>query len=210
MTDTKKKPDDNQDNPKAQEAEEKDQAIPKHRFDEVNDKYKEAQEELAEIKAKAKELEEKDLSEKEEWKTLADKKAKEVEEVRTELNTTKIRSAVEREASKLGAVDPADVYKFIDSDQIKINDKGEVEGAEEAVKGVLEAKPYLKNSKTADNIGSGSNPDTKEEKTYSIAWVRERWADVPWTRQKHDAHDGLTGKEFLNKIEKEGRIDYSS
>jgi len=81
MTDTKKKPDDNQDNPKAQEAEEKDQAIPKHRFDEVNDKYKEAQEELAEIKAKAKELEEKDLSEKEEWKTLADKKAKDTQQI---------------------------------------------------------------------------------------------------------------------------------
>jgi hypothetical protein len=215
MTDTTKEPADtqeknaNESDDKTQE-QDKTQAIPKHRFDEVNEKYKKAQDRLAEIEAELKKKEEEDLAEKEKWQELAEKRAEEVEKARTELNTTKIRSAVERAASQMGAVDPSDIYRLIDSDSLKVNDEGEVEGADEAVKAVLEAKPYLKNGKTADNIGTGSNPDKKERKSYPLSWVKERYQDGAWCKAKHDDFDGLTGMEFLDKIEKDGLIDYSS
>lgn len=185
--------------------------IPKQRFDEVNTKFKAAQKELDEIKAKASKEAEDKLKKDKKWETLATKREAEVAELKADLGKSKIRSAVEREAAKAGATDPADVYGLLDKSQIEVDKDGNIGGVEEAVKVLLEAKPYLKGEgKPVSDIGSGSNPKSSQEKTYPISWVREKWADMGFVNSKQKEHGNLTGEKFLNKIESEGRIDYTS
>jgi len=64
------------------------------------------------------------------------------------------RAAVVAEATKAGAVDPDAVLALLAKDAVTVGDDGQVTGAEEAVKALLEAKPYLVGSKTAPKAGS--------------------------------------------------------
>lgn len=57
--------------------------------------------------------------------------------------TTTLRSSILAAASKAGAVDPDDVFALIDKNAVTIGDDGQVTGAEDAVKALLEAKPHL-------------------------------------------------------------------
>jgi len=190
---------------------EKSKPIPKQRFDEVNTKFKAAQKELDELKSKADKEAEDKLKKDKKWETLATKREAEVAKLKADLGKSKIRSAVEREAAKAGATDPADVYGLLDKSKIEVDKDGNIGGVEDAVKALLEAKPYLKGEgKPASDIGSGSNPKGSQEKSYPISWVREKWSDMSFVNKKQKEHGNLTGEQFLNKIESEGRIDYTS
>lgn len=54
-----------------------------------------------------------------------------------------IRSAVTSAATMAGAVDPDAVLAMLNKDAVTVGDDGQVTGADEAVKALLELKPYL-------------------------------------------------------------------
>ncbi len=104
--------------------------------------------ELAAAQAKLKEYEQAQLSETERLTAqLADANAR-TTDLESKSQTALIRTAVEREAAKLGAVDPEVVYALIDRSDVKLTDAGDVTGADKAVKALLDAKPYLKGDGT--------------------------------------------------------------
>jgi len=55
---------------------------------------------------------------------------------------TLIRAELKNAAAAAGFLDPADVMRFIDRSAITINEQGEVEGVETAIKELVKAKPY--------------------------------------------------------------------
>jgi hypothetical protein len=97
----------------------------------------------------------------------------ETERLTAELNDTKtkateleqryqnalIQTAIEREAMKLGAIDPDVVFALVDRTSIKFDDEGHVTGADSAVKALLKDKPYLVKSENG-NGGTRSVPAT--------------------------------------------------
>lgn len=188
-----------------------DLTIPKHRFDEVNTEYQKLLKEKEDREKKDKEAEDKKLTEEKKFEELSAKRQQELESANTTIRTLKIQAAVERIAAKAGAVDTEAVYKLLDQSSIVVDDKGQVTGVEEAIKALLEAKPFLKGSGGSPaNIGGGSNPDQDKSSKKPISWVKEKWADPKWVRDKHDDLDGKTGEEYLNKLQADGLIDYNS
>lgn len=188
-----------------------DLTIPKHRFDEVNGEYQKLLKEKEDRDKKDKDAEDKKLTEEKKFEELSTKRQAELESANTTIRTLKVQAAVERIAAKAGAVDTEAVYKLLDQSSITVDDKGQVTGVEEAVKALLEAKPFLKGSGGSPaNIGGGSNPDQANSAKKPISWVKEKWADPKWVREKHDDLDGKTGEEYLNKLQADGLIDYQS
>lgn len=204
-------PANNKGNDPAKGGEGENQMIPKSRFDEVNTELKDLRAWKEEQEAKAKKAEDKKLQADKKWEELATKRSAEAEALKAQLTDAKIRSAVAAEAYKNGAIDVNDIVALVDKAKVQVDKDGNVTGVEEAVKALVDSKPHLfGEGKPASTVGAGSNPKTNQEKTYPISWVREKWADVAWARAEHDEHEGLTGEEFLNKLEAEGRIDYTS
>ena len=100
----------------------------------------------AEAIAKAKqfdELQAANQTELEKAQASAAKAAEERDAALERAKTTALRSAVITAASKAGAVDPDDVFALLKKDAVTVGDDGQVTGAEEAVKALLEAKPHL-------------------------------------------------------------------
>lgn len=135
-----------------------DERLWKHeRFKELNANAK-AGKEAAD---KLKKLEEKQLEEQGKHKELAEKYKAEAEEARKLVQEEKIARAIQAEATKQGAGDLEAVLALINRGNIKVDDNGNITGADEAVKGLLEAKPYLKGANqgnTTVKIGSGTQP----------------------------------------------------
>lgn len=106
-----------------------------------------------ELKAKAEkfdELEAANATELEKAQKAAEKATKERDEAVQRANQTLVRSAVVAEAAKQGAVDADAVVALLSADKVTIGDDGQVTGAEDAVKALLEEKPYL--------VGEGHQP----------------------------------------------------
>lgn len=170
-----------------------------------------AKQELDELKANQSKADDEKLKKNQEFETLATKREAELQAANTRLQELQIQIAVERAATKAGIVDSDAAYKLIDRSKVKVNNEGQVEGIDEAIKSLVESKPYLiGKGGSASTIGAGSNPAEPGQKTHPISWVRKQWRDVAWCRAKHDDLGGLTGEEYLNKVEAEGRIDYNS
>lgn len=188
-----------------------DQSIPKYRFDEVSKELQTLKAEKEEREKKDREAADKKLTDDKKFEELATKRQSDLDSANTTIREMKIERAVERVAGKLGAVDTEAVIKLIDKGALKIDKDGNVENAEEVVKALLEAKPFLKGSGGGSpaNVGGGSNPAQPTGDKKPISWVREKWADPKWTREKHDDLGGLTGEQYLNKIERDGLIDYN-
>lgn len=70
------------------------------------------------------------------------------------------RAAVLVEAAKAGAVDPDAVWALLPSDAVTLDDAGDVQGAADAVKTLLDAKPYLAQQQQppAPSAGNPANP----------------------------------------------------
>lgn len=72
-------------------------------------------------------------------------------------NQRLVSAAVIAEAARLGFADPSDAVAFVDKAQVVIGDDGNVTGAAEAVKALVEAKPHLVN-KPSGNAGNVFQP----------------------------------------------------
>lgn len=137
-----------------------DQRLFKHsRFKELTD----AQKRLKEIEANKAKDEETKLVEQKKFEELATKKGQEAETLREQLKTERINNSLLAQASKQNVVDPEAVLKLIDRSAITIDDTtGTVTGAEEALKSLIESKPYLAGKQGTQRLGSASNPDNTD------------------------------------------------
>mgnify|MGYP000276848588 CR=1 FL=1 len=81
------------------------------------------------------------------------------QEAEARANERLIRGEIRLLADRVG-LDPRaadDAYMLMDKAKVTVADDGTVQGVEEALKALLEAKPYLMRQ-TAQPVGSGSNP----------------------------------------------------
>lgn len=132
-----------------------DKRLFKHsRFSELNDLAQEGKR-LKEEQAKAKEEE---LRKKGEFETLAKQKEQEVTTLKEQIKTSSINNSLIISASKLGIVDPDAALKLVDRSAISVADDGTVTGAEDALKKLVEAKPYLGGKPGTTRLGSPSAP----------------------------------------------------
>ena len=119
--------------------------------------YKDAQEmekALKDIKAKAEaEKSEADLL-KEQNETLKKEKAEAIEKTNSRL----INSDLKVFAVQAGIIDPEAAAMLADRSGITVDDSGAVEGAKEAIDGLVKNKPYLVGKGTKTEVGSASNP----------------------------------------------------
>jgi hypothetical protein len=90
-------------------------------------------------------------------KLLSDKDAK-IADLESQVSTTRLNGAIERAATKAGAVDTETILALVDKSKIKVEDNGTLTGVDEAIKELLEAKPFLKGDGTPPTLGAPSNP----------------------------------------------------
>ena len=89
-----------------------------------------------------------------------------------------IRAELKAEALKAGMVD-LDGLKLADLSKVKLNDKGEVEGAEEMMQALKKSKPYL--FKDASSTSSTQKkPDPKDDKVKTA----KEMTDAEWKEAK--------------------------
>lgn len=124
------------------------------RFKSLSERAKKADE----LEKQQQEAEAKRLQDEGKWKELAEKNAAEAEAANKRVEEIAVKSAIQAEAAKLGIVDVEAAAVLVDRANIKVNDDGSVSGAEEALKALVEAKPYLKGNNQPNPVGSGSNP----------------------------------------------------
>lgn len=125
------------------------------RFKSLNERAKKADE----LEKAQSEAEEKRLADNKKFEELANKRAAERDEIKTKLTNSIQDNRIITEASKIGVVDVEAVLKLVDRSNIKVADDGTITGVEEAVKSLVEGKPYLKGGKpNTTTIGSPSNP----------------------------------------------------
>jgi hypothetical protein len=81
-------------------------------------------------------------------------------------NDRLIMAALTAEAAKQGFADPADAFTLADLAEVSITDDGAVTGVPEAVKALVQAKPYLIGRRTAPALdaGAGSGGRTTGDK----------------------------------------------
>lgn len=162
--------------------------------------------ELAAQAAKAKQLEEAQQKAEEdrarqngEFEKLADQNKAEAEKWRGQYQSAVTNNAIMAAAVKAGISDPDAAIKLIERKDIKLNDDGTVEGVEDAVKSLIESKPYLKGAAPNVNIGGPSNPDPNGPGTppaYTGSQVRDHKFYM-----EHQAE--------IDKAVNEGRVDWS-
>lgn len=124
------------------------------RFKELNDLAQEGKRlKLEQDKAK-----EEELRKKGEFETLAQNKEKEVLTLKEQIKTSSINNSLIIAATKLGVVDADAALKLVDRGAISMADDGTVTGAEDALKKLIEAKPYLAGKPGTTRLGSPSAP----------------------------------------------------
>ena len=89
-----------------------------------------------------------------------------------------IRAELKAEALKAGMVD-LDGLKLADLSKVKLNDKGEVEGAEEMMKALKESKPYL-----FKDASSTSSTQKKPEPKGDKVKTAKDMSDAEWKEAK--------------------------
>lgn len=157
------------------------------------------QPDLAELRDKAKKFDELDAASKSELereKARADAAEKRATDALNASKQIALSAAITTAATKAGAIDPDAVLALIAKDSVTIGDDGRVTGVDEAVKALLESKPYLvgKQPPTPPAGGDGGHrggPPTPGQLTQ---------ADLDEMVRKGD-HDGIA------KAHREGRFN---
>jgi hypothetical protein len=104
-----------------------------------------------ELETELNELKRKDLSEKERAEQERDEAKTAAEQARTRARTALAKAEVLSAATQAGAVDPSTVYDLL-AGKLEFNDDDEPQGVEDAVKALLESKPFL----VGDGNGGGT------------------------------------------------------
>jgi hypothetical protein len=131
------------------------------------------QPDLADLRAKAARLDEIEEANKSELQRLQDALADAQTKASTAMERAQralVRAAVVAEAQRAGAVDPDAVLAMLPKDAVTIGDDDQVTGADEAVKALLDAKPYLVGKPTRPTPGSA---DGGQQSNKPAQWTRE-------------------------------------
>jgi len=103
-------------------------------------------------------------------------------------------------ARALNANDANDVLSFVDKSKVSIDESGNVTGAEDAVKAVKEAKPYLFKSSTGGaDAGGGGNPGRNHDQAAADRTRLAELAEV--ARRTNRIEDKVAYAELKRKIE---------
>ena len=171
------------------EAQKQEIQIPKARFDEVNQKYKEATAKLVEFETKKAE-------EEGNWKLIAETKEKELNEYKTRYTQTNLEKSLIQEAVKYNPHDLKAITKFIETDKV-VDVSGEVNITEltSELDRIKTEMPYLFKPDTTSNAGNsqGGNPTT----TSGVIFKESQLSDSDFV-----ANNITT----INEAKKEGRI----
>lgn len=133
------------------------------------------------------EAEDAKLKEQGKLQELLDKKTQELDSLKTQMTSQKVDMAIQAEAMKTGVVDVEAALKLIDKSKVTISDDGQVSGVADAVKSLIEAKPYLAGKGTTTTVGQGSNPGGdgnsvpkkfKASQLKDVKFFRENEADI--------------------------------
>lgn len=99
------------------------------------------------------------LEEQGKWEERAKIAEQEKTDAITKYETSKIETSIERAALKAGAHDAEAVLKLIDRTNVKVDPTtGQITGVEEAVKALIDSKPYLANKGGNAELGLPTNP----------------------------------------------------
>ena len=142
------------------------------RFKELAAKAKRADE----LEKAHSEAENRTLEEQKKFEELANKYKSENEGLQQKLENLQITNTITAKASQLGIVDIEAAGLLINRSGIKINEDGSVDGVDEALKTLIESKPYLVNKANAKQVGSPSNPNTQTEqgtKKYKLSQIQD-------------------------------------
>jgi hypothetical protein len=163
--------------------------IPKARFDEVNQKYKDAQAKLVEFETKKAE-------EEGNWKLIAETKEKELNEYKTRYTQTNLEKSLIQEAVKYNPHDLNAITKFIETEKV-VDVSGEVNitGLTSELDRIKTEMPYLFKPDTTSNAGNaqGGNPST----TSGVIFKESQLADSDFVAKNIAA---------ITEAKKEGRI----
>jgi hypothetical protein len=122
---------------------------------------------LEEADRKKRDDEQADLEKKAEWEKLAQSRADELDNLKAEAEQMKaarrddaVKMAIANEAAKAGFADPNDAYNLADLSVVEVNDGNDVSGADQAIKALIAAKPYLvgKRAPAPATDGGTGNP----------------------------------------------------
>ena len=100
-----------------------------------------------------------------------------VKEVQTAADQRVIRAELKAVAVKAGMVD-LDGLKLADLSKVKLNDQGEVEGAEELMTALKKTKPYLFGEPSTSSTHRAPNPGDNKPKKVSEMTDAERKAEA--------------------------------
>jgi myosin heavy subunit len=148
---------------------------------------------LKEAASKWQELEDKNKSEMEKLQEKLGKLESERDQALQRAQETMIRSAFDREATKLGFAHPEDVYALADKSQVEISDEGQVKGVEKAVKALEGRLPMSKPKAPSVDGGAGGNAQGSKS-GFTEADIREMAAI-------YNVDPKLMGEQYGIKIE---------
>jgi len=118
---------------------------------------------LKEAAKAKKEADEAAKSELEKEKARAEQAEKEKKAALEAANTRLINAEIKVFAAQAGFVDPADAVALVDRSSLEVDDKGNVNGAKEAVDALAKAKPHLVGTgKPGGSPGNPGNPGRQD------------------------------------------------
>lgn len=139
---------------------EKPEYIPKSRFDEVIGSKNELKTQVSELSTQLETLKKAAKGNEELTKTIEDLQKKNGEWEGKYKNTL-LESAIKIKATTEKAVDPNDLFKFLDISKLEMDEHGVIKGLDEQIKTLRETKPYL----FGEAGSSGFNPPNGNNKT---------------------------------------------
>lgn len=151
---------------------------------------------LKKMQEDAEKQKQKDLEENGKFKDLYEKLNGDNENLKKENMQIRKENAVVTEALKQGVTDTEAVVKLLDMDSVKLSDSGKVENAEQVVKDLITAKPYLVgNTQQNANVGAGdatnSNSNTGKH-IYKKSEFAKLVSDTKWLKEnKEEAYSAL-------------------
>ena len=163
------------------------------RFKTLNERAKRGEE----LQKEADKAEKKRLEDEGKFKELNEKVTKENEALQQKLKDQSITNAIQNLAATNGVKDLEAANKLIDRSSIEVDDNGEVTGVEEAVKQLVEQRPYLKQGHTP--MGSPSNPGDGNDGNGTGAKIKLSQVQDPEFFSKNEKE--------IDKALKEGNIE---
>ena len=105
---------------------------------------------------RADELEQEKLTEAERMEARAIEAEKKAVDAQQQVASAMIASEVKVRASAMGIIDPDAAYLLLDQSNVRYDAEAGVSGVDDALAGLLEAKPYLRSANRTPNL----NPET--------------------------------------------------